>query len=268
MFKFITNKSFWVNLLVAAGLAVLLIFLVLQTLGWITKHGEYLTVPGVKGQATNEAIKSLESKGFEVIIQDSIFTENLKRGTVIKQLPDADATVKVNRTVFLTVNRYVPPMISMPALEGKPLNYALALLEKNHLKLGDTTFRADFMRGSVIEQLQNGSRIAQGSMVQWGSRVSLVISGGLDENNMVVPNLTGLTYRQAKEQLDSLGILLNPVTDAGVRDTLGAFIYRQNPPHFDDDHKLKYIKPGMFMDIWLSAAMMQSPDSIDIKKKN
>jgi len=268
MFKFITNKPFWVNFLVAAGLAVLLIFLVLQTLGWITKHGEYLTVPAVKGQSTNEAIKLLESKGFEVIIQDSIYTDSLKRGTIIKQLPDANATVKVNRTVFLTVNRYVPPMIVMPQLEGKPLNYALALLEKNHLKLGDTTYRADFMKGSVIEQINNGRRIAQGTKVQWGSRISLIISGGLDENNIVVPDLTGLTYREAKEQLDSLGILLNPVADAGVRDTLGAFVYRQSIPHFDDDHKLKYIKPGMFMDIWLSTVMIQPSDSIDTKKKN
>ena len=52
MFKFITNKPFWVNVLAAMALALLLIFMVLQLLGWITKHGEYLTVPAVKGKNT------------------------------------------------------------------------------------------------------------------------------------------------------------------------------------------------------------------------
>jgi eukaryotic-like serine/threonine-protein kinase len=57
MFKFITDRPFWVNLVAAAVLGFLLIFLTLQALGWITKHGEYLTVPAVKGKSTSEAIK-------------------------------------------------------------------------------------------------------------------------------------------------------------------------------------------------------------------
>ena len=78
---------------------------------------------------------------------------------------------------------------------------------------------------------------------------------------MVVPDLTGLTYRDAKAQLDSLGLLLNPVPDPGVRDTLAAFIYKQNPTHVDEDNKLRYIKAGMFMDIWLSPEMITPVDS-------
>jgi beta-lactam-binding protein with PASTA domain len=261
MFKFITNKPFWVNLLAAGVLAFLLVFITLQLLGWITKHGEYLVVPAVKGQSTNEAIKLLESKGFDVVIQDSIYTDTLSKGTIIKQLPDANATVKINRTVFLTVNRYVPPMISMPSLEGKPFNFALDVLERNHLQLGDTIYRPDFMKGAVIEQRYRGSRITPGTKLQWGSSITLVISGGLDQSNMIVPDLTGLTYREAKAQLDSLGLLLNPVPDPGVRDTLGAFIYKQNPAHFDEEHKLKYIKAGMFMDIWLSPVMINPDDT-------
>ena len=218
-------------------------------------------VPAVKGQSTNEAIKLLESKGFDVVIQDSIYTDTVSKGTIIKQLPDANATVKINRTVFLTVNRYVPPMVSMPSLEGKLFNYALDVLERNHLQLGDTIYRPDFMKGAIIEQRYKGSRITPGTKLQWGSFITLVISGGLDQSNMVVPDLTGLTYRDAKAQLDSLGLLLNPVPDPGVRDTLAAFIYKQNPTHFDEDNKLRYIKAGMFMDIWLSPVMITPVDS-------
>ncbi|MCC7378507.1 MAG: PASTA domain-containing protein, partial [Chitinophagaceae bacterium] len=91
MFKFITNKPFWVNLLAAIILAVLFVFLVLKTLSWITKHGEYLKVPAITGMKTDEAIALLKKQGFDVYIQDSVFTDTAKRGIVLKQLPDPNA---------------------------------------------------------------------------------------------------------------------------------------------------------------------------------
>lgn len=262
MFKFITQKPLWVNILAALALFFLIIFIILQLLGWLTKHGDYLTVPAVKGKRTEEAIKMLESQGFDVAIQDSVYTDTLPRGTVIKQLPDPNATVKINRTVFLTVNRYTPPMIVMPSLEGKPLNFALDILERSHLKLGDTIFRADFMKGSVIEQQYKGQKILPGAKVQWGSRITLVISRGLEETNLVVPDLLGMTYGEAKAQLDSMGVLVTLVADASVRDTMNAYIYKQNPMHFDENRRLMYIKAGMVMDLWLSPVMIELPDSL------
>jgi len=255
-----------VNLLVAAVLAFLMIFLTLQLLGWITKHGEYLTVPAVAGKSTNESIALLESKGFEVVIQDSVYTDTIRRGIVIKQLPDANSTVKVNRTVFLTVNRYIPPMIVMPLLEGKPFNFVLDILERSHLKLGDTTYRPDFAKGTVIEQQYNGRRIASGAKLQWGSRISLVISGGVDDAiNNVVPDLFGMTYGEAKAELDSLGVLISLVVSPDVKDTMSAYIIKQRPPHLDDNNRLVYIKPGMVMDIWLGPVKINLTDSIENK---
>ncbi len=254
MFKFITHRPFWVNLLTAAILALLIIFLILQLLGWITRHGEYLTIPAVKGKGTAEAIKLLEDKGFEVVITDSVYTDTAKRGTVLKQLPDANATVKINRNVFITVNRYVPPMIVMPALEGKGFNFALDILQRNHLQLGDTVYRPDFMKGSVIEQRYKGRRIQAGAKVQWGSTIDFVIAGGLDEEkNKVVPDFLGMTYAEAKPELDSLGVLITLiVTSPGLKDTMGAYIVKQNPAHFNTNNELQYIKPGMVMDVFLS----------------
>ncbi len=261
MFKFITDRPFWVNFLAAAVLGLLLIFVTLQMLGWITKHGEYLTVPAVKGRSTSDAIKLLESKGFDVAIQDSIFTDSLPRGIVIKQLPDADATVKVNRTVFLTVNRYTPPMIVMPALEGKSLSFATDLLQRNHLILGDTTYKADFMKGSVLEQLYQGQKITSGTNLPWGSKISLVIAGGLDDVQIMVPNLIGKTFGDAKAALEASGINMGAVIAKDViKDTATAFIYKQSPERFNDEKKPIYIHPGQLMDVYISQILIL-PDS-------
>lgn len=252
MFKFITHRPFWVNLLAAAALFFLIIFLLLQLLGWITKHGEHLTVPSVTGKSTADAIKFLEDKGFDVIIADSVYTDTIKRGTVIKQLPDANSTVKINRTVFITVNRYVAPMIVMPQLEGKTLNYVQEILKRNHLLLGDTVYRVDFTKNQVLEQLYRGKRIEPGAKLQWGSRIDLVISGGnKDAENKLVPEFYGKTYGEIKAELEEMGVLVTIVAPEGLKDTMNAYIYRQNPPHMDQNHNLQFIKPGQVMDIFL-----------------
>jgi eukaryotic-like serine/threonine-protein kinase len=269
VFKFITNKPFWVNLVAAIVVALLILFLVLKMLGLITKHGAYLKVPAVVGMNTKDAVKMLEKEGFDVYIQDSVFTDTAKRGVVLKQLPDPNATVKVNRTVFITVNRFIPPMLDMPKLEGQNLAFAIRMLERSHLKLGDTTFRDDFALGSVLEQHYNGMRIPEKTKIQWGSRIDLVIAGGLGNKEIPVPSLTGMTYAEAKAYMDENGISQGALSSEGsISDTASAYVIKQRPERFDADNMLITIKSGQLMDIWISQIMKSPEDSLAKKKEN
>ena len=263
MFTFITKKPFWINLLVALLLVFAIFFAILQLLGVITNHGQYLKVPAVIGKKTTEAVKLLEDKGFDVVIQDSVYTDTAKMGIVLKQLPDPNSTVKINRTILLTVNRVTLPLIDMPALEGKSFNFALDILRRSHLKLGDTIFRPDFMKGSVIGQQFRGDKIVPGSKIPWGSAVDLVIGSGLNDQPIPVPDLTGLTFEEAKIVLQEDGILLGAVfPDADVVDTSAAFIWKQVPPVRDDQKELIMIKPGQLIDLWISLQKKMPTDSI------
>jgi eukaryotic-like serine/threonine-protein kinase len=253
VFKYIARQPFWVNLLLAIILLCLLVVIFLGSLSWFTNHGAYLKVPLVKGRNVDEAVKLLEEKGFEVTIQDSVFVDSIPRYTVIKQLPDADATVKRNREVYLTINKAQPPPIPMPKLEGLSYRFAIELLQKNHLELGDTTMRPDFMKGSVLEQRYNGDKVEAGTNVPWGSKITLVIGAGLQEAQIPVPNLIGLTYKEAKALLDNGGIpLAGVLLLPGVTDTATAFVYKQNPPVIDEEKKPVFMKAGQTIDIWLS----------------
>ncbi len=265
LFIYLTKQPFWVNLLASLALVFLIGFLFLQSLSWFTHHGEYLKVPAVKGQNVDNAIKILESRGFDVIIQDSVYFDSIPRYTVIKQLPDPDATVKVNRTVFLTINRATTPAINMPKLEGLSFRFAYDMLQRNHLRLGDTIYRPDFMKGSVLEQQYNGSRITAGTKVPWGARITLIIGGGLEVQQMLVPDLVGLTFAEAKALLETKGITLaSVIAMTTVKDTAAAFVYKQNPERFDIDKTPLYIRPGQTMDVWLSP-MPLDVDSLKTK---
>ncbi len=232
---------------------MLIVFAILQLLGSITNHGQYLTVPSVTGKNTKEAIKLLESKGFDVEIQDSIYTDTAKMGIVLRQIPDANSTVKVNRTILLTVNRLTLPLIDMPALEGKSLNFALDVLKRSHLKLGDTIYRPDFMRGSIIEQQYKGGKITSGTKIPWGSFIDLVVGSGLNLDPILVPDLLGLTYAEASIILQQNGITLGALfADPGLTDTANAFIWKQSPSKLNEQNEPEFIQPGQLMDLWIS----------------
>jgi beta-lactam-binding protein with PASTA domain len=183
-------------------------------------------------------------------------------GIVLKQLPDPNSTVKINRTIFLTVNRVTLPMVDMPSLQGKTLPYAIEILKRSHLVLGDTTFKPDFAKGSVLEQSYKGNTITSGAKLPWGSKVDLLVAGGLADQKILVPNLLGHTLAEAKAILEENGVVLGSlIADPGTKDTLAAFVYKQNPPTLTEDNHTVYIQSGQFMDIWISPERRNLEDS-------
>ena len=150
----------------------------------------------------------------------------------------------------------------MPALEGKSLNFAIDILKRSHLKLGDTIFKPDFMRGSVLEQQFRGDKIPTGSKIPWGSAVDLIIGGGLDDQPILVPNLVGLTFEEGSILLKAEGILLGAIIpEADVNDTAHAFIWKQSPSQYDEFKQPLYIKSGQLLDVWISTLNKSPIDS-------
>ena len=253
MFKFISGKPLWVHILLAIILVFLLLFLFLWSLGFVTRHGKTLTIPSVTGVSLAEAEKLLDEKGFEVEIQDSIFVDTASPLSVLRQFPVADAVVKKNRTVYLTISRAVAPMIDMPNLEGMSFRNAEMVLRQYGLRLEDTVFKPDFAKNSVLEQQHDGSRIKPGTKITMGSGILLVLGSGLGQDEFSVPDIFGLTFNDARTYLEGNGLNLGAaVFDPDVRDSANAFVYRQSPQRFTEDRRINRIRQGQSVDLWLS----------------
>lgn len=252
MLKFITHRPLWLNIIVGLALAALLFLFLMLSLKWITNHGEAKTIPFVVGKTFDEALIILNDQGFEVVVQDSIYQDSIPRFTVIKQVPDGDAVVKVNRTVYLTINRSVPPVVEMPNVIGYSFRNAEMVLKNMGLRIGDTTFRPDFAKNSVLEQWYNNQKIEPGMKLQMGSAIKLVLGSGVGQTEFVVPQIVGMTFGEAKALLESNGIGIGSIVAPLVEDTLNAFIVAQNPERFNVDGKRLKIRPGQLMDVQLS----------------
>jgi len=263
MIKYITSRPLWFNILVAIGGVFLLLVIFILLLGVITRHGKSKTVPYVVGKNINDVETQLSDAGFETVIQDSVFYDSLPPGIVIKQVPDADAVVKVNRTVYVIINRFVAPDISMPNIIGYSLRNAQYTLESMGLKLGDTTTRVDFAKNTVLEMSVNGKPLKAGDKVKIGSSVDLVIASGRGEDVISVPNLIGLSLTEARILLEQYGLSVGSIVPPNFPDRENAFVYRQEPSRRAADGTIQRIRPGQLIDVWIQAdkPILPSDDS-------
>lgn len=259
--KGMKKRPVWMHILAAFGISVLIFFVFFLTLNLLTRHGKYLRVPDVKGKNLVEAVKFLEDNGFEVLVQDSVYYDTIPALTILKQFPDPDATVKVNRTIYLTVNRLTAPVISMPNLLGMSFRNAEQELRARGLKLGDTSYVPDIAKNAVKDQKIDGVSIRPGSDVPMGTVVSLVLGAGVGLEQMPVPDLFGMTYGEAQAMLEATGISIGVVLlDPDLTDTAAGFVYWQNPMPLADDLRPNLIRAGQMMDIRLSLAKPERPE--------
>lgn len=253
MFKFITGKPLWVNILFSIGIVVAVLLIFLFSLTFFTKHGETLTIPSVTGTSLPQASEILEQAGFEIEIQDSVYVDTAGPLSVLRQFPEADAVVKQNRTVYLTINRAVAPSIDMPNIINMTFRSAEMSLKQYGLKLEDTVYKPDFAKNAVLDQLYNGESIKPGTKIQMGSSITLVLGSGLGQDEFSVPDLFSLSYYEALTLLESNNLGVGAVVlDPEVRDTASAFVYRQRPEKFGYERRTNRIRPGQTIDIWLS----------------
>jgi beta-lactam-binding protein with PASTA domain len=267
--EFITRRPLWQNILIGFGVSVFLLMVFLFMLNRITNHGEYLVVPEVKGKSYIQVQDELENQGFEVVIQDSIYIDSIAPNAIIKQFPEPEATVKVNRIIYLTVNCTVPPTITMPNLIGMSFRNAILELRSLGLKMGDTTFIPDIAKNAVKDQLSEGVQIKPGSPIRMGSKIDLLIGSGLGGAPVPVPDLFGLTYPEAQLVMELNGITPGVILlDDDLVDTTLGFIYWQNPNPFDDQLNVNMIRPGQLMDIRISAIKPErKTDTVQIKNQ-
>lgn len=264
MLKFITNRPLWVSIVAGVLLAVCIFSIFILSLNLLTHHGSSRTVPAVIGKTYDEAKAQLEKMGFDVEIQDSIYIDTMPPLSVLKQFPEGDATVKVNRKVYLTINRSVPPIVEMPNLIGYSFRSAEMVLKNMGLRIGDTIYRPDFARNSVLRQMSNEINIEPGTKLQMGSSITLVLGTGVGESEFAVPDIIGMTYEEARSFIESSGLsFLSVRADPDVKDSANAYIYWQNPKRFDEEGKIHRIRSGQTMDIMLGINKPAVADSIN-----
>ena len=211
--------------LLLALLLVLFIALNDFLVPWYVDGGGTLTMPVVVGIKFEDAIKMLDSLGFEPRKGDVRLDREHPAGVVVIQNPIAGAVVKKGRRVYLTISGG-EVLITVPDLKGRTLRDARFMLERGGLKLGaiEYHFSDEFPENTVIEQ-----KIGSGAKVKRDTYVSVTISQGTVGEKISVPDVTGKTVNDAVRIFTSSGLKLGKVSYVPASDLLPNTIIDQSP---------------------------------------
>lgn len=261
--RFLITKKFFRHLGLAAALAIILL---LGTLVWLkiyTHHGQAITVPNLAGLTVDEVDDVTSSRHLRFEVVDSVFSNEMPRGTVLKQNPKASSRVKKNRKIFLTLNAINLEMVSMPRMVGLSIRQARLALQNAGLILGDIEYRPNFAINNVLQQMHNDSVINEGTEITKGAVIDLVLGMGLSQETTRVPELVGVLLDEATEIIADYYLNIGAITyDESMddaEDSAQAFIWRQYP-EFDEFRRMNM---GMEVDIWLTvdSTLLPLPDS-------
>lgn len=251
-FRFLISKTFLRHLLLAVAIAVIILLVTLVWLKIYTHHGQAISVPNLTGLTLDEADDVVSSRKLNIEVLDSIYANDMPRGTVVKQNPAPSSKVKVRRRIFVTMNAVNPEKASMPNLVSLSDRQAILALENAGLQLGEISYKPDFAVNSVLQQKLNGSVIEEGTMVEKGSRIDLVLGMGLSNETTTVPDLEGLDLAAAKAAISdrflNFGLATYDQSVQNEEDSLLAWVYRQNP----DYDGFTRINKGMEVFVWMT----------------
>ncbi|MDA3952104.1 MAG: PASTA domain-containing protein [Bacteroidales bacterium] len=252
LFKYLSSKYFYKHLAYAIGGVTGLIIFIFLILKVYTHHGQALSVPDFKGLTIEEVHKKAKKSKMRIEVSDSVFNNNLPKGTVIEQNPIVGFKVKKNRRVFVTVNALNPEKVKMPNIVGVSHRQAEAVLKNAGLEIGRLIHIPDIAINNVLNQKFNGEEIKEGFMIPKGSKIDLVLGMGLSNQKTQIPDLDHYSLERAKTRILrsalNLGAVIYGESILTGEDSTEAKVWRQYPSFKEN----KLIRLGSTIDIWLT----------------
>lgn len=176
-------------------------------------------VPNVVGKQVTVAKHILEDNHLRVSVSE-VSNPDVPAGQVISQSPEANEQVKEQRTVHLVVSKGVGD-ITMPDITGMTIDQARSRLKNLGLVIGKISAGTDDSKedGVILMQSPPGD-----SKVTKGATVDVTVNR-VKSKKVELPNLVGMTVKDAKDALASLG--LNATISGAGDDT--AVVTQQSP---------------------------------------
>jgi beta-lactam-binding protein with PASTA domain len=180
------------------------------------------------------------------ISPDSGFSGEKDPLSILKQLPEANALVKKDRKIFLTLNARNAPILKMPSLLNMPLKNVQEILANIGLQRGDIIYVPDIGINVVLEQRYKGAPIREGAEIAKGSKIDLVVGDGMGNQLLSAPNFVGLEEEEAEFLAIGSGLRLGRKTYNKTDSVAPGRVYLQSPAVGSG------LKSGDVIDLWIS----------------
>ncbi len=245
MLKSLFNWKVLLNLVVAIGVFVGLVWLTFRWLEYHTNHGQEIPVPNIVNKSVQEAIKILDDAGLDYEVDSFKYDPKYRPFQVLQVYPSPGSRVKDGRAIQIKVNPRTWARVEVPDVINKYSGLAFQRLEQVGLKVGDTIYEPSIQKDAVLRIMFKGTAVKPKTKLPRFSVVDVVIGSG-PMRNISIPNVVGLTVKEARaviaESMFEVGLVEH---EDGSKDE-SDIIYYQDPAAGDVRDQ------GMQMDLWAS----------------
>ena len=184
LFKYLTSKTFFTRVFLAATIVVVFTFLVIQFLDFRTNHGQEIKVPDLSKMKLEIAEEKLNELDLEVFLLDTVeFNADFPPFTILEQDPKAGSLVKDDRKVYVKLNAGEFTDITIPEFKDKTFRQISATIKSLTLKEGKITYKPHIAKDIVLQIYQNGRRLRAGDKVKKNSVLDFVLGDGKEVFN-------------------------------------------------------------------------------------
>ena len=181
--NFITSKVFLKQLIFAFIAIIISAILVLLWLNSYTNHGDFETVPQLRGKSIDVARIELEDNNLRMVIQDSAnYNPDYPAFSVIEQLPLAGSQVKENRKIYLTLNPSGYRKVAVPNIIRRTFRQAEPTLKALGFEVGNKIYKNDIGKDEVLGIEYKGEKIIPGELLPKTSKIDLILGDGKSDN--------------------------------------------------------------------------------------
>ena len=159
---------------------------------------EEVEIPYVIGRNIDEVIEQYEKLGYKINQTGSDYNSEYEEGEIMSQSPEA-GTKTTDKTINVQVSRGTR-MVTVSNVEGKDIKVARYELENT--------------AGFVVEEVEQVSdTVAAGIVISqdykdverpYGSVIKLTVSSGDGKEQIVVPNVVGMSLQEAQSTLEDM----------------------------------------------------------------
>jgi len=185
-----------------------------------------IAIPDLEGLSILEAESITKSEGIQVVVADTIFTNDLNPDIILEQFPAAGREVKAGRAIKIKITQ-LSQKILVPDVLGKTLRSSEIELDQLGITVDSVyyAYSPNYPKGIVSWQ----SPAALDS-IRKGFGVRLEVSTGLAPNDFVtVPDLEGIFYSEAIKRISEIGLKEGSIEFVSQDEFLPNTVLSQNP---------------------------------------
>ncbi|MFZ3170646.1 MAG: Stk1 family PASTA domain-containing Ser/Thr kinase [Carboxydocellales bacterium] len=185
-------------------------------------------VPDMVGLTEDEAKTELNKVNLVLNVLGIQNNDKQPAGKIFYQNIDPNNTVKEGREIGVLVSQG-PKLYPVPAVKNKPQEEAQLLINQSQMALGKITTRNDekIAAGIVIEQ--NPDPEVEKEKPQ-GTKINLVVSKGPTPQFRPVPNVIGLTERDAMDAIAAANLKMAKIGEVESTEYFPGTVVLQDPP--------------------------------------